>query len=335
MTIRYLITDYEKQNFTLAQARFDDTASNIVPIPWNATTNNAHRAGLTKKATIGIGIAIPLFVLCVTVAALFILRKISRKRGIAQTTVPADEPPPGPASPDIKAPSSIDTQEIGRYSKREDPQELHDMFQVELFNGQSPSGSGNTLNELPGWSPNSSRTTTSRSLASSTRLNPPSTNTSRTSLSNKSSRSSRTWRVDKASSRASSKGSSPSSLKPNLSKALPELPHKSFEEPRSISIFPLHSTKGRRPVRGTALGVSTPSPRHSFREPPSTPISDSPQISPVMGLFQGNFLVRRESQRGWGRRMPPRTPIPSTYAASIFDLYDKEFMVVSEEVSMI
>ncbi|MDI1488660.1 MAG: hypothetical protein OHK93_007935 [Ramalina farinacea] len=137
----YLITDYEKQNFTLAQARFDDTASNIVPIPWNATTNNAHRAGLTKKATIGIGIAIPLFVLCVTVAALFILRKISRKRGIAQTTVPADEPPPGPASPDIKAPSSIDTQEIGRYSKREDPQELHDMFQVELFNGQSPSGS--------------------------------------------------------------------------------------------------------------------------------------------------------------------------------------------------
>lgn len=269
------------------------------------------------------------------IAALLILRKISRKRRIERDAAQSNGPRPRPEPPEIKALASFFTQEIGHNSTHEEPRELHDMFQVELLNGQSPSGSGNTLNELPGCSLNSSRTTMSRSPASSTRLNPPSTNTTRTSFSNKSSRSSRTWRVNKASTKTSSKGSSPSSLQPNLSKALPKLPPGNLEEPRSISIFPLHSTKGRRPMRGTALGGSSPSPRHSLREPPSTPISDSPQISPVMGLFQGKPLVRRESQRGWARRMPPRTPIPSTYAASIFDLYAKEFMVVSEEVSMI
>ena len=331
MRSSYLITDYENQNFTVAQTRFDEgAAADIVPIPWNATAGNLHKGGLSTRAKIGIGVSIPSFALLVIIAALLVLRNISRKRRIEQHAAQSNEQRPEPDPPEIKALASFYMQEIGRNSTHEEPRELHDMFQVELLNGQSPSGSGNTLNELPGWSLNSSRTTMSRSPASSTRLNPPSTNTSQTSFSNRSSRNSRTWRVTKASTKTPSNGSSSSSLTLNLSKALPKLPPGNLEQPRSISIFPLHSTKGRRPIRGTALGWSSPSPRHSLREPPSTPISNSPQISPVMGLFQGKPLVRRESQRGWARRMPPRTPVTSTYAASIYDLY-KETMVVSEE----
>ena len=63
MKNRYLITDYDQKNFTIAQATFnDDSQPQIVPIPWNATMRDAvdnatvtpganHR--LSRKAIIG------------------------------------------------------------------------------------------------------------------------------------------------------------------------------------------------------------------------------------------------------------------------------------------
>ena len=153
MKNRYLITDYDQKNFTIAQATFNDNSQpQIVPIPWNATTtpalNNATvipaaSHGLSRNATIGFSMGSAIFaVLVVATIVYFVYRRRQRKAVAASK----DAAEPAPKSPEIRPLSNISTQEIGHQSV----QELHATSRyIELLDGLAPSGSGFEMNELP------------------------------------------------------------------------------------------------------------------------------------------------------------------------------------------
>ncbi|KAL8753555.1 MAG: hypothetical protein Q9184_005385 [Pyrenodesmia sp. 2 TL-2023] len=140
----YLITDYDHNNFTVAQALFNEnTKTNIVPIPWNATAAPDERKSLSRQATIGIGTGSTIFALLVVMIIFFCAMRRRKHQAMiasADTSTTSQNPP------DVRPPSFIPTQEIGHQSIPE----LHDMaYHLELLDGQVPSGSGNEINELP------------------------------------------------------------------------------------------------------------------------------------------------------------------------------------------
>ena len=140
---RYVITNYDQKNFTVAQALFNDTAKpNIVPIPWNATA--VPRAGkrLTREATIGISTGSVVFGLLLILLVIFLTSRWRKRRPMRALTDTAtksrDFGEVGPFS-------FISTHEIGHQSIPE----LHDIgYRPELLNGLTLSGSGKVLNEL-------------------------------------------------------------------------------------------------------------------------------------------------------------------------------------------
>ncbi|KAI4272811.1 MAG: hypothetical protein LQ337_005056 [Flavoplaca oasis] len=135
------MVDYDRQNFTVAQALFDDTAqSNVVPIPWNATAAPSNDKGLSRKATIGIGTGSAVFVLAIMLGVLAMLRWRKRRDRQAMTDVAPDSADP----PEFRPFSYISIQEIGHQSMPE----MHDTGYLELLNGSAPSGSDKILNEL-------------------------------------------------------------------------------------------------------------------------------------------------------------------------------------------
>ena len=153
MKNRYLITDYDQKNFTIAQATFNDNSQpQIVPIPWNATTkptsNNAtvipaasHR--LSRKATIGLCAGSAIFASLVVAMIVYLVFQRRQRRAVA---VSKDAAEPAPESPEIRPLSNISTQEIGHQSV----QELHaTSHYIELLDGLAPSGSALDMNELP------------------------------------------------------------------------------------------------------------------------------------------------------------------------------------------
>ncbi|KAL8750314.1 MAG: hypothetical protein Q9184_006466 [Pyrenodesmia sp. 2 TL-2023] len=151
----YVITDYDHNNFTVAQALFNEnTKTNIVPIPWNATAvpvpiprNTTavpvERKGLGLQTTVGISTGSTIFGILAAIIIFFCVMR-RRKRRIRITL--ADTSTPSQPSPDVRPLSFIPTQEIGHRSIPE----LHDIaHHLELLDGQAPSGSGNDINELP------------------------------------------------------------------------------------------------------------------------------------------------------------------------------------------
>ena len=153
MKNRYLITDYDQKNFTIAQVTFDDkTQPQIVPIPWNttitptvdnATVTPAANNRLSRKATIGISTGSTIFALLMVGTIIYFVLRRRKRRAVAASD---DAKKPAPESPEIRQFSNISTQEIGHQSV----QELHaTSHYIELLDGLAPSGSGLDMNELP------------------------------------------------------------------------------------------------------------------------------------------------------------------------------------------
>ncbi|KAL8784935.1 MAG: hypothetical protein Q9213_003677 [Squamulea squamosa] len=139
----YLITDYDRKNFTVAQAVFDDTAKpNIVPIPWNATVIRHDDTGISRQAVIGISTGSAVFVLVMVILiSILTLRWCTRRSLTALTDAAINDE----QSDKVRAFSYVSTQEIGHQSVPE----LHDVaHHIELLNGEAPSGSGNVINEV-------------------------------------------------------------------------------------------------------------------------------------------------------------------------------------------
>ncbi|KAG9198434.1 hypothetical protein G6514_009932 [Epicoccum nigrum] len=117
----YLIVDYERANFTIAQAAFPDPlpAANIITIfPPSDGGNNKSSSSLSTGAIVGIVIGVVLLLAFLAAAAIFLLRK--RRRSSTQkyelaATEPKDTPPDPHTSgaPAMKAPAPLAPQEMG------------------------------------------------------------------------------------------------------------------------------------------------------------------------------------------------------------------------------
>ncbi|KAL9128508.1 MAG: hypothetical protein Q9217_002835 [Psora testacea] len=138
----YVITDYERSNFSVSQAKFDDgIPENIITI--RSTT--AMPGHISQKAIIGTRVGATVFVLLVVIAlALFVynLRRKSNKQ------IDADLPEASTLSQERKISISCSVREIGNNSTVGPIRELPDSGKAELLDEQSPSGSGNEISEM-------------------------------------------------------------------------------------------------------------------------------------------------------------------------------------------
>ncbi|CAO1606428.1 hypothetical protein XANCAGTX0491_009927 [Xanthoria calcicola] len=139
----YIITDYDHQNFTVAQTRFGDTARpNIVPIPWNATVAPRVSEGLSRQATIGISTGSAILASLLIILALFCT---FRRRKHRSATALTDRLIGSDALHEVTPVPYISIQELGHKSIPE----MHGTgYHLELLDGSTPSGSGNDLTEL-------------------------------------------------------------------------------------------------------------------------------------------------------------------------------------------
>ncbi|KAI4105400.1 MAG: hypothetical protein LQ339_003464 [Xanthoria mediterranea] len=139
----YIITDYDHQNFTVAQTRFDDTARpNIVPIPWNATVAPGVSEGLSRQATIGISTGSAILASLLIILALFFTFRWRKHRSATALT---DRLIGSDALHEVTPVPYISIQELGHKSIPE----MHGTgYHLELLDGSTPSGSGNDLTEL-------------------------------------------------------------------------------------------------------------------------------------------------------------------------------------------
>ena len=119
----YLIVDYERANFTIAQAAFPDPlpATKIITIlPPSDGENDKGSSSLSTGAIVGIVIGVVLLLALLAAAAIFFLRKRNRHRSSAQKyELAATEPKDTPSDPHIsgatamKAPAPLGPQEMG------------------------------------------------------------------------------------------------------------------------------------------------------------------------------------------------------------------------------
>lgn len=136
------MVDYDRKNFTVAQAVFNETAKpNIVPFPWNATAVTHESKGLSRQATIGVSTGIAIFALLAIISGIFFALRCRRRRN-GQTVI--DSPSDFEDPHEVKPFASIATQELGD----QNIPEMHDTGYLELLNGSAPSGSDKVLNEL-------------------------------------------------------------------------------------------------------------------------------------------------------------------------------------------
>ena len=136
--------DYERSNFSISQCRFeDDISMDLVAIP-PATETPSH---LRRNVAIGTSIGAASFLLMVSLAAILTIRRWRRKP-VVQHGREATEPP----TPWQEPTASIDScaQEIGHNSMVGSVRELPNNAKPkeELLNAQAPSGSGNQIAEM-------------------------------------------------------------------------------------------------------------------------------------------------------------------------------------------
>ena len=136
--LSYLITDYEHSNFSISQCRFnDDSPKNIVPIPSNPSR-------IRRETIIGTSVGAVLFLISVIVVFLFFIRKRRRKSGKVshdelRSPMPSDNP---------SVFSICSVREIDNNSMCGPVRELPDTSRAELLDEQLPSGSGNEISEM-------------------------------------------------------------------------------------------------------------------------------------------------------------------------------------------
>ena len=143
---RYLIMNYEHNNFSVAQSRFDyGVPANIIATPSNSTAIHINGSRIGRKTVIVLSIGVTTFIILIAVALRFVTRRWwsnaktrnSNKKGALKL------------APEPEALTAIPPQEIGHNSLCGNCQELHDSGKVELLDDRFPSGSGNIINELP------------------------------------------------------------------------------------------------------------------------------------------------------------------------------------------
>lgn len=325
--------NYEYNNFSVAQSRFDEgVPAQIIAIPSNNTAIHNKESHISRKAVISISIAVTVFVILIALALSFVIRRWwrntkTRNSNNTGAIKPVREP---------EALTTIPTQEIGHDSLYGVLQELHDSGKVELLDEQSPSGSGCEINELPQSSPlvlhepitrpDSQIAPMARNLNSTNRfpnfVSPETVGESWTNV-----RSAIITPYIESVINAP-----PRRLMLNVNKTLPLIPVSRIDSVIHSKFSPRNSLKDRNrtsvaTARQSSLRLQRDSPSKELnRSLASTPISESPQVLPLVLSAENGFLAR---QRVQSLRSRPLTVEP-TYA-TVFD-YDsyKDTTVVDE-----
>lgn len=143
----YLIANYEHSNFSVSQARFEEgLAENIVAIPSaDPTPTPRSHSRISHKSIIWLSIGLTAFVVLVVFLVYFARKRL--RQNSQNNNVGSDTGSPG-FSQDIKPANLSALHEIDNNSLYQH-RELPDSGKVELLDGNSPSGSGNEISEMP------------------------------------------------------------------------------------------------------------------------------------------------------------------------------------------
>ena len=316
--------NYEYNNFSVAQSRFDDgVPANITAMPSNSTAFPTNRSHISRRAVISISIGVTVFVILTALALGFVVRRWRRnakiqnnkKTGVLE---PVCEP---------EALTAIPAREIGHNSLYRVYRELHDSGKVELLDEKSPSGSGNKINELPQSPPPVFYEPTTHPDSHIDPMAPDlySTNRQATLFSTETIKESGRC-VQPAVLTPYIDGSITTSHRRftlKVNKTLPPIPVSSIDPVICASLPPCNSSKDRNrmsnaTVRTTSLLLlqRDSSLKELNRSLASTLISEIPQVLPLVLNAENCFLARQSFQPLLSRALT----IESTYA-TIFD-YD-------------
>lgn len=142
---RYLITNYEYNNFSVAQAQFQDNVpTDIVPIPSKNIVSQGKQRKLSTSSLVGISVGAFL----VLIMLVLILPCALRRRKNAENRS-HDSPRILKSGSPSYTPPSIPTQEIGRNSSYTVNHELQDNGIVEMHDQYPRAEMGNDIAELP------------------------------------------------------------------------------------------------------------------------------------------------------------------------------------------
>ena len=142
-----MITNYEYSNFSVSQARFEDgLPENIIALPSaDAPPTPRSHSRFSRNRIIGLSIGVTVFLILAVFLVYFTqkrLRKHSQKNNLSKNVgSPRFSQDIKPAN--LSALHEIDNNSL--YLQRE----LPDSGKVELLDGNSPSGSGNEISEMP------------------------------------------------------------------------------------------------------------------------------------------------------------------------------------------
>ena len=142
---RYIITNYEHRNFSVAQSKFvDGLQSDIVAIKTNSTSPDLRRQGIDRNSIIGAAVGSSVAALLLLLI-LFLIRKrlrLSKSRLAAALS--------SPKSSQKSTHSDISVlEEIGNNSLYNAYPELHDTERVEMLTLPIPPDPRNSISELP------------------------------------------------------------------------------------------------------------------------------------------------------------------------------------------
>lgn len=138
----YLITDYERSNFSVSQCKFEDGLSaNIVTISSTTATPNH----ISRVAVIGISIGAAIFSLLNILAVVFFVR---RQQGKIPPQVESNTPEPSTPLKDFNTRTICSIPEIDQNSLCGPYRELPDNGKAELLDENFPSGSGKDISEM-------------------------------------------------------------------------------------------------------------------------------------------------------------------------------------------
>ena len=325
--------NYEYNNFSIAQSRFDEgVPAQIVAIPSNSTAIQTNGSQFSQKIVTGISIGVTVFIILIAISLSFVIRRWwsntkNRKNNKTGTLERVCELEPSVVIP---------TQEIGHDSSYGVYQELYDSGKVELLDEQSPSGSGLEINELPQsprlvlhkstTRPDSHIIPIARDLYAKNRgalfVSTETVRESWTSV--RSFLTPDTQRVTTT---------SPRRLILNVDKTLPQIPVSRIEPAMCSSLFSRNLLEDLKrasvaKARKASLLLQRDSPSKEVNYSlASTPISESPQVLPLVLGAENAFLTRQSLQSLLSRALT----VEATYA-TVFD-YDsyKDNTVVTEK----
>jgi len=302
----YLITDYERSNFSLSQCRFEDgVATDLVKIPSMTKISSRPSPNLIIGTSVGGAV---LFILVILTLG-FVIQRRRRKQNQTEQFETSSERPSSLEKPRVMTICSV--REIDNNSLCGPIRELPDSGKVELLDENKPSGSGNEISEMPpSLTVMAHELRTHRSSKEQSMMRTHSANSfnilKSTSISRKSwtnmdlsDRSPRIETVISASARQKSDlNNRPTSTSPDTAEVSPLSMPKSTGLPDNPSITETDFPETSIPV---SLDLN--------RSLPPTPISESPQVSPNSEGFSRALSLRKGS-RNWSTAAGASVSVP-------------------------